>query len=99
MSPLEKHSRECMAKHELRPIEDPMGDDHHTDAPFTREDEEIAELAYWLGGLFVDKQNYRPSDLIGATYYYQEMTSLDVWRRVARALRLHGLKIVNADPK
>jgi len=95
-SRLEIEARQAMAKHDLSPIENPRGEDHHTDAEFTPEDREIAELAYWLGGLFIDKENYPYGTPIEKTYWYNEMTSLDIWARVARALRLHGLKIVNA---
>jgi hypothetical protein len=96
MSKLEKDARAAMAKHGLSPIENPVGDTwHHTDARFTEEDEEMAELAYWLGGLFIDKQDVDGSTPLKDTYWHKEMTSLDVWKRVARALRVHGLKIVN----
>ena len=92
----EIEARQAMTKLGLRPIENPMGDDHHTDAEFTPGDHEVAELAYWLGGLFIDKECYDPQTPLKDTYWYNEMSSLDVWARVARALRLHGLKIVNA---
>jgi hypothetical protein len=96
---IEINAKAAMAKHGLRPFDEPMGDSHHTDAPFTSEDREIAELAFWLGGLFIDKQDEcDPSTaLYKNTYWYKEMTSLDVWARVARALRIHGLKIVNTQ--
>ena len=93
----EIEARQAMAKHGLRPIEAPMGHVHHTDAEFTSEDHEFAELAYWLGGLFIDKESYGAETPLKDTYWYNEMTSLDVWARVARALRVHGLKIVNAE--
>lgn len=96
MRDLEKTAYAAMKKHSLRPIDSPMGDDHHTDAPFTREDEEVAELAYWLGGLFIDVQNQNPDSPYRESYFYKEMTSVDIWKRVARALRIHDLKIVNA---
>lgn len=93
-SELEREARAAMAKHGLRPIEDQMGEDHHTDAPFVKADAELAELAYWLGGLFIDVRA-DPEKPLKDSYYYKEMTSLDVWKRVARALRVHGLMIVN----
>jgi hypothetical protein len=94
MSGLEKEALAAMAKHGLRPTDDPMGDYHHTGASFTTEDEEIAELAYWLGGLFIDKEG-DPDAPHKESYFYNEMTSIDIWKRVARALRIHGLKIAN----
>lgn len=93
-SKAEIEARQAMAKHNLHPLECPTGEDHHTDKPFTEADDELAELAYWLGGLFIDKQ-CSPETAHKNTYWYREMTSLDVWRRVARALRIHGLKIVD----
>lgn len=93
-SKIEIESRAAMAKFGLRPIDNPVGDNHHTDAPFTKEDGEMSELAYWLGGLFIDKEG-DPSAPLRESYFYNEMTSLDVWKRVARALRVHGLQIVN----
>jgi hypothetical protein len=72
----------------LDPIHAPMGEDHHTDAPLSEEDKQIGDaIAYFLGGLFVD---------VGPDYFYREMTSVDAWSRVARALRIHGLKITTA---
>lgn len=80
----------------LNPKPWPNGDEHHTDFPFTEDDERISQLAHFLGGLFVDKMP--PMDDEAAHKYFdREMTSLDQWRRVARALRIHGLKIVNAS--
>jgi hypothetical protein len=93
-SAIEKYARAAMKKHQLFPLEKPMGDGHHTDAKFTREDEEIGELAYWLGHLFADKDNYFPGT---KTTWYLETSSSDIWMRVARALRVHGLKITNRD--
>lgn len=86
-----KYEQEAQAKCEpfgLHPKRHPMGDDHHTDAPFTDDDEKLGDaLAWFLGTLFsdVDGENSR--------YWYHERTSVDEWRRVARALRIHGLKI------
>lgn len=96
MGDIELKARAAMEKHGLHPADDPMGDDHHTDAPFTETDREFGELAFWLGGLFIDKES-GPATLIRDSYWYKEMTSVDVWTRVARALRIHGLKIVDAD--
>jgi hypothetical protein len=78
----------------LHPIPEPIGDDHHTDAPMTVADQEIGDaLAYFLGGLFIDKQEINCETPHKDTYYYNEMTSADVWGRVVRALRIHGLQI------
>ncbi len=95
MSEIGDKARAAAAKHNLLPLE--MGDDHHTNAPFNEEDEEVAELAYWLGGIFIDKDTRLNPDtaLYKDSYFYNEMTSHDAWRRVARALRIHGLKIVH----
>lgn len=75
----------------LHPQVDPMGDCHHTDVPLNDEDRQIGDaLAYFLGTLFadVDGKNSR--------YWYHEKTSVDEWSRIARALRIHGLKIADA---
>lgn len=95
----EIEARQAMAKLGLHPLECPTGEDHHTDMPFTRADEDVAELAYWLGGLFIDKEHYALDTPIKDTYWYNEMSSLDIWKRVGRALRIHGLKIVDAKLK
>lgn len=95
-SKLEIEARQAMVRLKLHPTERPMGDDHHTDAPFEPHDNDVAELAYWLGGLFIDKES-DPDQPMRESYFYNEMTSIDVWLRVARALRIHGLKIVDAD--
>lgn len=96
MSDIETRARSAMTKHDLCQIADAMGDDHHTDAPFTQADREIGELAYWLGGLLIDQEVNDMNTPIRDTYWHNTMTSLDQWMRVARALRIHGLKIVNA---
>lgn len=95
-SQAEAEARAAMRRLGLHPADDPMGDDHHTDAPFVPQDDDSAELAYWLGGLFIDKE-CNPDKPHRETYFYNEMTSFDVWKRVARALRIHGLKIVDAN--
>lgn len=99
MSQRADHARAAVAKHDLRPIENPAGNDHHTDTAFTREDEEVAELAFWLGGLFVDVQGNDPHAPLKESFWYKDMTSLDTWKRVARALRVHGLKIANREDR
>ena len=94
-SKIERHAQRAMESRGLHPIES-LDWRHHTETEFTKEDEEVAELAYWLGGLFIDKEDYDSSTPLGDTYWYKEMNSVDVWKRVARALRIHGLKIVDA---
>lgn len=64
----------------------PYGDSHHTDFDATAEDNAIGNaLAYFLGSLFPDES---------PRYFYEERTSVDEWVRIARALRLHGLRMV-----
>lgn len=71
------------------PKSHPLGDDHHTDRPLSQEDKAFGEaIAWFLGGLFVD---------VDERYFYYKMTSIDTWARINRALRIHGLKIVNAE--
>ncbi len=93
MSDIEKEARAAFAKHGLNPHE--PTDDHHTEAEITEEDREFGEIAFCLGGLFIDKQDIDPATPLKDTYWWKEMSSLDQWTRVARALRIHGLKIVN----
>lgn len=77
----------------LSPDPCPMGDDHHTDAPFSEEDKKLGDaLAYFLGTLFADVDDEH------SKYWDHERTSIDEWSRVARALRIHGLAITNAEP-
>ncbi len=92
---IEKDARAAMTKHGLQPLRHPMGDGHHTDATITQEDREIGKLAFWLGGLFIDKEHIDLHTPYGETYWYKELTSKDTWTRVARALRIHGLTITN----
>lgn len=63
---------------------------HHTDFEFTPDDLEYGQLAHFLGTLFADVDGEQ------SDYWYHKRTSLDEWSRVARALRRHGLKIVDA---
>lgn len=90
---MDDHDKAALAKcHDLQlhPLCRPRGDNHHTDAAFADEDERIGDaIAYFLGGLFVDVE------CEDSRYWYNEMTSVDVWRRVARALRIHGLAIAD----
>ena len=92
MRRMDQSTAEALAKCHalgLSPRPEPMGDDHHTEAAFSGSDQAMGDaLAYFLGGLFVD---------VGERYFREEMTSVDAWQRVARALRVHGLVIAN-DP-
>lgn len=75
---------------DLHPKVEPLGDDHHTSIPFNQEDSAVGDaLAYFLGTLFADVQDR------GHAYWYSTRTSVDEWRRVARALRIHGLMIAD----
>lgn len=65
----------------IEPFDSPPGDMFHTDVPFTPADEALGDkLAWYMGDLFIDSMKDAP---------------VEQWRRVARALRIHGLKIVN----
>lgn len=76
----------------VRPLAWPLGDGHHCDVPFSEEDKRVGQaLAYFLGTLFSDV------DGEGSPYWYYQRTSRDEWSRVARALRIHGLKISNVN--
>ena len=67
----------------VHPKYEPIGPDHHYDAPMTEGDRETgAALAAFLGDLFGDVY----SDPI-------HMTPAETWASVARALRIHGLQI------
>jgi hypothetical protein len=69
----------------LHPLSHPLGDcSHHTDEPFTDEDKRTGEAVAWfLGDLFVDSRRHSP---------------FEQWSRIARALRIHGLAIVDRRP-
>jgi hypothetical protein len=85
-----KDARKKCEEFSLHPKHEPLGDGHHTDVPFTEEDERLGQaIAWFLGGLFIDVGGK------DSRYWYYEMTSQDQWRRVARALRVHGLKITD----
>ena len=72
----------------FHPLSNPMGDSHHTDAPFSIEDRNAGDaLSYFLGGLFVDLEG---GEKVGG-----DLSSLEEWTRVARALRIHGLQITD----
>jgi hypothetical protein len=67
-----------------------MDDGHHTEDSFTTDDIAIGNtLAFHMGTLFADVEGEN------SRYWYYERNSIDEWARVARALRIHGLKIVN----
>lgn len=59
----------------------PRGDLHHSEVALTEEDKALGDdLAYAMGDLWID----------------ENMAPVWQWARVARALRFHGLKIVEA---
>lgn len=73
------------------------GELHHTGIDFELDDALIGNaLAIEIGGLFVDK-GCNPDRPHRESYFYREMTSIDIWTRVARALRFHGLQIINKE--
>lgn len=86
----------CLARLDaigIHPLDDPMGALHHSDAGvgFTVEDERVGDdLAYFLGTIFADIEEAGDRD-----YLFTKATSCDMWRRVVRALRIHGLKIAD----
>lgn len=87
---LEKIAADKCAVFGLHPKHDPLGDCHHVEVPFTEEDSATGDaLAWFLGSLFSDINDAQSG------YFYTTMTSVDEWSRVARALRVHGLKIVD----
>ena len=87
----EEYVERCFEMAGLRPLDYPLGDDHHTDVPMTDADKTLGDaLAGVLGTMY--------NDVIGPDcgYFYTELSAVEEWSRVARALRIHGLKIVNA---
>jgi hypothetical protein len=82
--------REAHKKLGLNPYDDPLGSAHHTGEDFTPEDNEIAHLlGCFLGDFLVDITEDGDYSGIG------KLSSIDLWSRVARALRIHGLTICN----
>src|ERR1700692_2058412 len=70
----------------LPPIESPHGPDHHTEMRMVPADVQIGHvLAYFLGKIFADEDD-DPAN----------MSSFDVWSRIARGLRVHGLRVADA---
>ena len=62
----------------MHPKVAPMGDNHHTDAPFVANDIAVGDaLSYIMGDLFIDSNT----------------SPMEQWTIVARALRIHGLQI------
>lgn len=70
----------------FQPLDYPLGDvSHHTDVPFTHADLRIGDkLGWYMGDLFLNSRTDPPRLQ---------------WQKVARALRIHGLQIVNRQPK
>lgn len=90
-------SKDYETKHRLidhlHPIQDPLGDGHHTEADFTRSDEIIADkLAWYMGTL---EPHFNSAEELWK-WWHTERTSVVEWQRVVRALRIHGLEIVDA---
>ncbi len=77
---------------DIHPLDDPFGAAHHTDYQPTPEDIALGRLlGRYLGDFLmgeIDSALLLPAD-IGS--------SVDLWTRVARALRSHGLKIVDRE--
>lgn len=80
----------------LHPMEDPLGDSHHTDAPFIPEDEYIADKLAWFMGTL--RPSFTDVESLWRWWHY-EVTSVEEWKYVVRALRIHGLKIVDAPQR
>ena len=76
----------------INPVSHPLGENgFHTEKPFLESDRKIGEVCGWyMGDIFSDIDHH-------SDFMYREMTSQDTWTRIARALRIHGLKIVD-DP-
>lgn len=72
----------------LHPIPNPCGESgHHTEEEITPEDAAIADaLAWFLGTMW---------DTDAGNHEVGKRTSTNEWERVARALRLHGLRIAD----
>ena len=78
------------------PAHEPTGDTHHTEIPLTGQDRAVADrLAHSMGTL---QDDFHDADSLWQ-WWYRERTSVDEWARVARALRIHGLMIVNREGK
>lgn len=76
----------------LCPLDHPLGDGHHTEEPFSDGDKIAGDVLGWfMGSLFADLLGQDPR------YWCNDLTSVVEWARVARALRIHGLAITNAQ--
>ena len=75
----------------IHPINSPLCSGHHTEVPFSDDDKMLGDVLGWyMGGLFIDVED-------DPQFMDKRMTSQDTWTRVARALRIHGLRLVD-DP-
>lgn len=73
-----------IARWGLHPSKRPVYE-HHCEAPMLDADRDLGDLLAWfLGDLFCDDR-------------LEEMSPVDQWRRVVRALRVNGLTIANVD--
>lgn len=72
----------------LHPIPEPLGNaGHHTEEPFSKEDEETGDALAWFLGTMWDHDR--------GNHEFSKRTSSEEWQRVARALRIHGLRIAD----
>jgi hypothetical protein len=79
---------QILGRYGIHPLDDPLGDSHHSDdEPLTDEDRDIGRVAWYLGKLFSEEEFGNPKYMNGV------MTSVSLWEKVARALRIHGLAI------
>lgn len=87
---LEEIAIEEINKLGLNPKRRPLGEHrHHTDVDISQEDAELGlRLAWFLGTMWCD---------VTPHYFYNKITSIVEWSRVARALRIHGLRISNQE--
>jgi hypothetical protein len=76
----------------LKPLPNPLRDGHHCDIELTDHDKKVGSaLAYFMGTMYSDVGPCGCNDC----YFYSKITSVEEWARVARALRVHGLRIAN----
>jgi hypothetical protein len=62
-----------------------LGDQHFSDFPTTREDERLGDqISYVIGDTFLN---------------FMETTPKDQWVHIAKALRVHGLRIVEQEDR
>lgn len=86
-----------MSEKDPNPLLRPLNDGHHTDVRPSAEDSRLGViLAFAMGDFFADVMEWSEGPEARAMQYFnREMTPIDQWTRVARALRIHGLRIVD----